>query len=105
VQALISLLFVLVMFVICRRAALRRLAVVAFVAMVAACVSTDDPHATFSAVRVYPMGAGQFMITCVDSPGYCARQATRSCPSGFDVVSNTTNPADYGRMTMIVKCH
>jgi hypothetical protein len=72
---------------------------------IAACVSTDDPNATFSAVRLYPMGSGQYMITCVDSPGYCARQATRSCPSGFDVVSNTTNPADYGRMTMIVKCH
>jgi len=68
------------------------------------CVSTDDPNAMFSAVRVEPMGPGQFMISCVDSPKYCAQQAVKSCPSGFDVASNVTNPADYGRMTMIVKC-
>jgi len=36
------------------------------------CVSTSDPNATLSAVRVYPMGPSQYMITCVDSPGYCA---------------------------------
>jgi hypothetical protein len=75
----------------------------AFCATLAGCASTD-PNATFSAVRVYPMGPDQFMITCVDSPGYCANQAARSCPAGFDVTSNVTNPADYGRMTMTVKC-
>jgi len=69
------------------------------------CVSTNDPNAPLSAVRVYPMGPSQYMVTCVDSPGYCAQQANRSCPQGFDVTSNTTNPADYGRMTMTIKCH
>ena len=44
------------------------------------------------------------MITCVDSPGYCAQQASRYCPQGFQVSSNTSNPADHGRMTMIIKC-
>jgi hypothetical protein len=68
------------------------------------CVSTTDPHATFSKVRVEPMGPGQFMITCVDSPSYCAQQANRQCPAAYDVVSNTSNPADFGRMTMIVRC-
>lgn len=68
------------------------------------CVSTDDPDATLSAVRAYEMAGGQVMVTCVDSPRYCAEQATRSCPTGFDVISNTTNPADYGRMTMIIRC-
>jgi hypothetical protein len=68
------------------------------------CISTDDPSAPLSAVRVYPMGPSQFMVTCVDSPGYCANQATRLCPQGFDVTSNTTNPRDYGRMTMIIRC-
>lgn len=72
--------------------------------LVAGCVSTDDPNAALSAVRVHPMGGQTLMITCVDSPKYCAEQAVRSCPDGLDVVSNTTNPADYGRMTMIVNC-
>jgi hypothetical protein len=70
----------------------------------AGCVSTD-PDAPLSFVRVYPMGTSQFMITCVDSPGFCASQAAKTCPTGFDVVSNSSNPADYGRMTMIIKCH
>lgn len=51
------------------------------------------------------MGPGQYMITCVDSPMYCARLANKTCPNGFDVKSNVTNPADYGRMTMIIKCN
>lgn len=68
------------------------------------CVSTSDPNALLSTVRVSPMGPKQWMITCVDSPQYCAEQANRICPQGFDVTSNTVNPADYGRMTMIIKC-
>jgi hypothetical protein len=72
--------------------------------MLGGCVSAD-PDAMFSTVRAHPMGPDQFMITCVDSPRYCAEQAPKSCPSGFDVVSNSSNPADHGRMTMIIKCH
>lgn len=72
--------------------------------LLAGCVSTDDPNAPLSAVRVYEMAQDQYMITCVDSPGYCAEQAQRSCPAGFDVDSNTTNPRDFGRMTMIIRC-
>ena len=68
------------------------------------CVSTNDPNAFFSTVRVYPMGPGQYMITCVDSPGYCANQANRLCPVDLNVVSNTANPWDHGRMTMVVQC-
>ena len=44
------------------------------------------------------------MVACVDSPAYCAEESARKCPSGFDVTSNTVNPADYGRMTMIIRC-
>lgn len=69
-----------------------------------ACVSTTDSKAMFSAVRSYPMGPGQYMVTCVDSPKYCANEANKLCPSGFDVTSNTANAADHGRMTMIIKC-
>lgn len=69
-----------------------------------ACVSTTDPTAMLSAVRVEPLGQGQFMVSCVDSPKYCAQQAVKACPGQFDVVSNTTNAADYGRMTMIIRC-
>jgi hypothetical protein len=65
----------------------------------------NDPQAPFSPVRVMPLGPGQYMVTCVDSPLYCGSQANRSCPAGFDVTSNTTNAADFGRMTMIVRCH
>jgi hypothetical protein len=68
-------------------------------------VSSDDPDARFSRVRVSPMGPTQFMVSCVDSPQICAQEANRLCPISFDVVSNVTNPGDYGRMTMIVKCH
>lgn len=75
------------------------------VLLLAGCVSTSDPNALLSTVRVNPMGPGQWMVSCVDSPQYCANQANASCPKGFDVTSNVTNPADYGRMTMIVKCH
>lgn len=32
-------------------------------------------------------------------------QREQLCPAGMDVTSNTTNPADYGRMTMIIKRH
>jgi hypothetical protein len=67
-------------------------------------VSSDDPDAKFSRVRVSPMGPGQYMISCVDSPQICANEANRLCPA-YDVVSNVTNQADYGRMTMIIKCH
>lgn len=74
-------------------------------ALLTACmVSSDDPDAAFSRVRVSPMGPSQFMVSCVDSPQICAREANRLCPAAYDVVSNTTNPADYGRMTMIIKC-
>jgi len=73
--------------------------------MTSSCVSTTDSKAVFSTVRSYPMGPSQFMVTCVDSPKYCAAESNKLCPNGFDVVSNTTNPADYGRMTMIIKCH
>jgi hypothetical protein len=65
----------------------------------------NDPNAMFSAVRAYPMGTGQYMITCVDSPSFCASEAVNRCPSGFNVTSNTTNPADHGRMTMIIRCN
>ncbi len=57
-----------------------------------------------SVSQVRPMGPKQFMITCVDSPRFCAEEAVRACPSKFDVISNTTNAADYGRMTMIIRC-
>lgn len=69
------------------------------------CVSTTDSGAFLSAVRSYPMGPGQFMVTCVDSPVYCANESNKLCPQGFDVTSNTTNPQDFGRMTMIIRCH
>jgi hypothetical protein len=76
------------------------------VLLLSACaVSSDDPSARFSRVRVSPMGPSQFMVSCVDSPQICAQEANRLCPIGFDVVSNVTNPADFGRMTMIIKCH
>lgn len=73
----------------------------------AACVnvSTTDSKAPLSAVRSNPMGPGQYMVSCVDSPTYCANEANKLCPRGFDVSSNVTNAADYGRMTMIIKCH
>jgi hypothetical protein len=66
---------------------------------------TDDPNAQFSRVRVSSLGPGQYMVSCVDGPSHCAAQANRLCPAGLDVVSNTTNAVDYGRMTMIIKCH
>jgi hypothetical protein len=73
--------------------------------LLASClVSSDDPDARFSRVRVEPMGPSQFMLSCVDSPQICAQEANRLC-AAYDVVSNTTNPADFGRMTMIIKCH
>lgn len=72
--------------------------------LLGACVSTDDPNAPLSAVRVYEMGPEQYMITCVDSPRYCAEQAQRACPTGFDVDSNSANPRDFGRMTLIIRC-
>lgn len=67
-------------------------------------VSSDDPDARFSRVRVTPMGPSQFMVSCVDSPQICAEEANRLCPAAYDVVSNVTNPAQHGRMTMIIKC-
>jgi hypothetical protein len=77
----------------------------ALLALAGCVVSNNDPNARFSRVRVSPLGQRQYMVSCVDSPQYCAQEANQLCPAGLDVVSNTTNPADYGRMTMIVKCH
>lgn len=71
--------------------------------LLAACV-TNDSDALFSTVRSTPMGPGQHMVSCVDSPAYCAHESNRLCPEGFDVTSNTVNPSDYGRMTMIIRC-
>ena len=87
------------------RALLMATTLAAIILTLTGCISTTDPDAPLSAVRVAPMGPGQFMVTCVDSPLYCARMSNKTCPAGYDVVSNTSNPADYGRMTMIVKCH
>lgn len=69
------------------------------------CVSTTDSSAFLSTVRSNPMGPSQYMVSCVDSPKYCANESNKLCPDGFDVNSNVVNPADYGRMTMIIKCH
>lgn len=80
------------------------LALLALCPIAGCAVSSTDPYATFSRVRVAPLGPGQYMVSCVDSPQYCAAEANRVCPGGLAVVSNTVNPADFGRMTMIVKC-
>jgi hypothetical protein len=75
-------------------------------ALLSGCVvSSDDPDAQFSRIRVSPMGPSQFMVSCVDSPQLCAEEANRLCPDAYDVISNVTNPAQFGRMTMIIKCH
>lgn len=73
--------------------------------VLAGCVSTSDSDALFSTVRSTAMGPDQYMVSCVDSPGYCAAESNKLCPLGFDVTSNVVNPADYGRMTMVIKCY
>ena len=85
-------------------AGLRSLGIVLLIVAIEGCNITS-PNFPFSSVGLYPMGPSQYMVTCVDSPKYCADRATKICPQGFDVASNTTNPADHGRMTMIIKCH
>jgi hypothetical protein len=82
-----------------------RTSALVLVVALAGCGGMRNPNAMFSAVRVNPMGPGQFMVSCVDSPGYCAGEANKRCPAGFDVTSNVVNPKDHGRMTMIVRCH
>lgn len=79
-------------------------AIIAVLSLLTGCVSTNDPNAPLSTVRVNAMGPNQWMISCIDSAQYCAEQANKHCPNGFDVVSHVTNAADYGRMTMIIKC-
>ena len=84
---------------------MRVISAMALVLVISGCgAEWGDPTATLSPVRVMPMGPGQYMITCVDSPAYCVRQANKACPSAYDVTSNSTNSRDYGRMTMIIKC-
>lgn len=83
---------------------MRPLALLLTIALSGCAISHTDPTAPMSAVRISPMGPHQYMITCVDSPMYCADLANRTCPQGYDVTSNTNNAADYGRMTMIIKC-
>ncbi len=79
---------------------MRRLVLVLFLA---GCIP-DDPDATFSTTRVYETGPGQFMVTCVDGSKNCAAQIPKICPKGSDVTGMTSNPADYGRVTMMVNC-
>ena len=83
----------------------RLMAAAIFLTLLPNCVSTTDSSALFSTIRSEPMGHSQWMVSCVDSPKYCARESNKLCPDGFDVISNVTNEADYGRMTMIIKCH
>lgn len=70
---------------------------------VSGCVSTTDPNAPFSTVRVQQLGTNQYMVSCVDSQAYCAAQANTLC-ADYDVVNFSNNPADFGRMTMIIRC-
>jgi S1-C subfamily serine protease len=77
------------------------------VAVLLACAAPSgcaDPDALFSPVRVYPMGTGQYMVTCVDSVGFCTGQSAKLCPAGYHVSSSATNPMDFGRMTMVIQC-
>ncbi len=75
-----------------------------FSVIVAGCVSTSDPNAYLSAVRRIDMGNGQFMISCVDSPGYCANLARDTCPMGFDTTNVTGQAIGNQRMTMVIRC-
>lgn len=71
--------------------------------VLAGCMSQDS-QALFSTVRSKPMGQSQYMITCVDSPMYCANEANKLCQN-YQVVSNTSDAGNYGRTTMIIKCN
>jgi hypothetical protein len=73
------------------------------VGLLAGCVPAD-PTAGFSSARIYPVGPDQFMVTCVDGSRNCAAQLPKICPKGSDVTSMTANPADFGRITMMVNC-
>ena len=55
-------------------------------------------------VRSSAMGRNKWMVSCLESPNYCTREATTLCGGAFMVLSNVTDPADYGRMTMVVRC-
>lgn len=73
--------------------------------LLAGCISTTDSSDLLSTVRSTQIGPGQYMVSCVDSPMYCVNESNKSFPMGFDVKSNVTNPAGYGRETMIIKCN
>ncbi len=75
-----------------------------FCVIAVGCVSTSDPNAPLSAVRRADMGNGQFMISCVDSPGYCANLARDTCPAGFETSGITGQAIGNQRMTMIIRC-
>lgn len=65
---------------------------------------TNDSSGTFARARSRQTSPTGFIITCVDGQRFCLDEAERVCPGGYDIASNTTNPQDYGRITMIIKC-
>lgn len=67
-------------------------------------ISTSDPDASLSAVRMRQLGDDRYMISCVDSNQYCTSLARNVCGE-YSVKSEWGNATAWGdRRTMIVKC-
>lgn len=79
------------------------ISVVVASALCSGCI-TNDSSGTFSRVRSRQTAPGKYIVACVDGQRYCLDEADKLCAAGYDIKINTTNNADYGRITMIIEC-
>lgn len=71
----------------------------------AGCATNWNDPAALERTRVQPMGPGEYLVSCSDSPRFCDEPAKQSCPNGFDVTRRSVDPSAYGRTTLLIKCH
>ncbi len=70
-------------------------------------VSTNDPDARLSAVRMRELGDNKYMISCVDSNQYCEDLAANVCGGKFKIRSawgQAGTGFNDSRRTIVVKC-
>ena len=68
------------------------------------CVSRDDPMATHSLVREVDLIGTQKLIICTKDLSVCEEQATRTCPSGYDVLRTNIDDPEPWRKSLGIRC-
>ncbi len=57
-----------------------------------------------SKVRSNQEGPSQFLVTCFESPQFCAEEFKRLCPDGHRVEGYFIDEFDHGQITARISC-